>query len=95
MLEKHEVCCGIFHGFDWRLWTKGKPAQRLRLLPSAQEHVLAQDGGKERLLAAVTARSKAFALSVPHEEAIRIRDGDRPAAGGAVVRLLDAGGVTM
>jgi len=20
MLEKYEVCCGIFHGFDWSPW---------------------------------------------------------------------------
>ncbi|HEV3079119.1 MAG TPA: type I restriction enzyme endonuclease domain-containing protein, partial [Gemmataceae bacterium] len=25
MLEKHEVCCGIFHGFDWSLWNSGSP----------------------------------------------------------------------
>ena len=74
MLERYEVCCGIFHGFDWSLWTSGTPAQRLSLLPAAQEHVLAQQDGKDRLLQAVTELSKAFALSVPHDEAIRIRD---------------------
>ncbi|MBP6834298.1 MAG: type I restriction endonuclease subunit R [Deltaproteobacteria bacterium] len=74
MLARHEVCCGIFHGFDWGPWTSGTPAQRLSLLPAAQEHVLAQDEGKERLLQAVMELSSAFALSVPHEEAIRMRD---------------------
>lgn len=74
MLERHEICCGIFHGFDWGVWKTGTPAQRLSLLPAAQEHVLAQEDGKERLLQAVTDLSKAFALAVPHDEAIRIRD---------------------
>lgn len=74
MLERHEVCCGIFHAFDWSAWTQGSPAARLTLLPAAQEHVLAQQDGKERLLQAVIELSKAFALAVPHEEAIRIRD---------------------
>ncbi|WP_428268588.1 type I restriction endonuclease subunit R [Haliangium sp.] len=74
MLEKYEVCCGLFHGFDWSAWTTGTPSQRLSLLPAAQEHVLAQDGGKDRLLQVVTELSKAFALAVPHDEAIRIRD---------------------
>ncbi|MCU0662786.1 MAG: type I restriction endonuclease subunit R [Myxococcota bacterium] len=74
MLEKHEVCGGIFHRFDWGLWTRGKPAERLSLLPAAQEHVLAQEDGKERFLKAVGELSKTFALAVPHEEAIRIRD---------------------
>jgi type I restriction enzyme R subunit len=74
MLEKHEVCCGLFHGFDWSLWVEGTPAQRLGLLPPGQEHILAQADGKQRLLKAVTELSQAFALSVPHSEAIRIRD---------------------
>ncbi|MCY3994366.1 MAG: type I restriction endonuclease subunit R [Caldilineaceae bacterium] len=74
MQEKHDVCCGLFHGFDWRVWTTGTPAQRLNLLPAAQEHILAQDDGKERCLAAVRELSQAFALAVPHEEAQSIRD---------------------
>ena len=59
---------------NWSLWTKGKPGQRLGLLPAAQEHILAQEDGKERLLKAVTELSQAFALAVPHEEALHIRD---------------------
>lgn len=74
MLERYEVCCNIFHGFDRSAWTKGSPAERLSLLPPAQEHVLAQEEGKNRFLQAVTELSKAFALAVPHEEAIRVRD---------------------
>src|SRR3989441_13089639 len=74
MLEKYEVCCGLFHGFDRSKWVTGTPAQRLGLLPSAQEHILAQQDGKDRLLRAVRDLSQAFALAVPHEEALRIRD---------------------
>jgi type I restriction enzyme R subunit len=74
MLEKYEVCCGLFHGFDWSVWVSGKPEERVAILPAAQEHILAQENGKERLLAAVTQLSQAFALAVPHEEAMRIRD---------------------
>jgi type I restriction enzyme R subunit len=74
MLEKHEVCRGLFHGFDWSLWITGTAPQRLSLLPAAQEHILAQQDGKARLLDAVTRLGQAFALAVPHEEALRIRD---------------------
>ena len=74
MLEKHEVCCALFHGFDRSLWTTGTPGERLGLLPAAQEHVLAQENGKERCLRAVRELSAAFALAVPHAEALRIRD---------------------
>lgn len=74
MQEKHEICCDLFHGFDWSVWITGAPAERLALLPPAQEHILAQDNGKDRVLKAVSDLSKAFALAVPHPEAMRIRD---------------------
>ncbi len=74
MLEKHEVCCGLFHSFDWSKWTSGTPPERLGLLPAAQEHILQQENGKDRCLRAVRELSQAFALAVPHPEALRIRD---------------------
>ena len=73
MREKYEICCGLFHGFDRTVWINGSPAERLSLLPAAQEHVLAQENGKERCLKAVRELSQAFALAVPHEEALRSR----------------------
>jgi len=74
MLEKYEICMGIFHGFDWSAWTAGDAGARLSLLPAAQEHVLQQEDGKRRLAQAVTALSKAFALAVPHDKSLEIRD---------------------
>ncbi|HIJ80757.1 MAG TPA: type I restriction endonuclease subunit R [Desulfuromonadales bacterium] len=74
MQEKYEVCLGLFHGFDWSHWLTGTPQQRLGVLPAAQEHILAQEDGKNRLLRAVTELSQAFALSVPHEDALAIRN---------------------
>ena len=74
MLEKYEVCCALFHGFDRTKWTGGTPRERLGLLPAAQERILAQEDGKERCLNAVRELSQAFALSVPHPETTRIRD---------------------
>ena len=74
MLEKYEICQGLFHGFDWSRWITGKPQERLSVLPAAQEHILAQQDGKPRLLRAVTDLSQAFALAVPHEETFRVRD---------------------
>lgn len=74
MLEKYELCCNLFHGFDWTLWTRGRPDEKLSILPAAQEHILAQDDGKNRILKTVTELSQAFALAVPHERALEIRD---------------------
>jgi len=44
------------------------------VLPAAQEHILAQEDGKARLLRSVTELSQAFALAVPHDAALEIRD---------------------
>ncbi len=74
MLEKYEICCGLFHGLNWSKWITGTPQERLGLLPPAQEHILAQEDGKERCVRAVRELSQAFALAVPHVEAMRIRD---------------------
>ena len=74
MLEKHEICCGLFHGFDWSLWASGSATDRIKLLPSAQEHILKQKDGKARLLETVSALTKAFALAVPHEKTTEIHD---------------------
>ena len=74
MLEKHEICAGLFHGFDHGVWVTGSGEDRLELLPLAQEHILAQDDGKARLLQVVTELSAAFALAVPADEALAIRD---------------------
>jgi type I restriction enzyme, R subunit len=80
MLEKYEICGDFFHGFDRARWMTGTPAQRLSILPAAQEHILKPDNGespddkKRRYMQAVTELSKAFALAVPHEKALAIRD---------------------
>ena len=64
----------MFHGFDWSPWVNGGAQGKLTILPPAQEHILAQEDGKERYLQAVMELTKAFSLSVPDAEAIRIRD---------------------
>ena len=74
MLAKYEICCGLFHGFDRAKWITGTPQERLSLLPGAQEHILAQENGKDRCVQSVRELSQSFALAVPHEDAIRIRD---------------------
>ena len=72
--EKYEVCLGLFHGFDWSGWTEGGNMERLRILPAAFEHILAQSDGKDRFVRAVRETSQAFALAVPHPYTAEIRD---------------------
>ena len=74
MLEKYEVCRGLFWGFDWSGWIDGDAQTRLGMLPAALEHILAQDDGKDRCIVAVRELSQAFALAVPDPAALSIRD---------------------
>ncbi len=74
MLEKFEIVAAMFHGFDYSKFFTGTPAERLSVIKSAMQHILEQSDGKARLLQSVTELSKAFALSVPHEDALRIKD---------------------
>jgi type I restriction enzyme R subunit len=74
MLEKYEICLRLFHGFDLSPLAHGMAQQRLSMIPAGQEFILAQERGKERLLQAVKELSEAFALAVPEDSALRIRD---------------------
>ena len=74
MLEKHEIVKAMFHGFDYSAFFTGTHSQQLSTIPPAVEHILQQEDGKQRFLGAVNELSRAFALAVPHEEALRIRD---------------------
>jgi len=74
LLEKYEIIRDMFHGFDYTQFFKGAASKRMRVIPASMEHILAQHDGKERFLKAVNELSKAFALSVPDERALAIRD---------------------
>jgi type I restriction enzyme R subunit len=74
MVKRYEICRNMFYGFNWSHWASGTAAQKLGLLPNAQEHILKQENGKKRYLRAVSDLTSAFALAVPHEKALEIRD---------------------
>ena len=73
MKEKYEVVRGILHGFDYLPLLSAETAERMQGIAEAMEFILKEDG-KKRFLQAFTALSRAFALAVPHEEALTIRD---------------------
>ena len=75
MLEKYEQVCAILHGFDYGTAAKLSADERYKkMIAPAAEHVLQQKDGKPRYLLAVMELSKAFALAVPNDEALVIRD---------------------
>ncbi len=76
VLEKYEIVCGMLHGFDYAQSISGKPEARLKGILAAMDFIAQKDpkDGKDRYLKSVTELSKAFALAVPHSEALKIRD---------------------
>jgi type I restriction enzyme R subunit len=75
MLEKYEIACDIMFGFDFTPVRESmEPSAHLALVAEGMEHVLEQEDGKRRFMDAVSQLSKAFALAVPADETMRIRD---------------------
>ncbi len=73
MQEKYEVVNDMFHGFDYKKFFTLKPSERISFIPQAMEHILKEEGRKERFLRETTALLKAFSLAVPDERAMRIK----------------------
>lgn len=74
MLEKIEVVSSLFHGFAYEHYFGADTAQKLSLILAAEEHILGVDEGRKRYLDEVTALSQAFAIAVPHEQALDAKD---------------------
>lgn len=74
LMEKYEVVRAMFHGFDYRTILYSEQRKRISGITQAMEFILASPEGKNRYLPAVTALSRAFALAVPDENALAIRD---------------------
>jgi len=47
---------------------------KLRIILEAEEHILGLENGRKRYIDAVTALSKAFAIAIPHEKALDVKD---------------------
>jgi type I restriction enzyme R subunit len=73
-LREYEICRDLFHGFDYSKWKNGICEEQLVLMNWAQDHILGLDNGKQRFLQTVTRLSQAFALAVPNEKVLAIRD---------------------
>jgi type I restriction enzyme R subunit len=74
MMEKLEVVARFFNGFDYRRYFSAEVGEKLAILLQAQEHILQQQEGKSRFIREVQLLSRAFALSVPHESALEVKE---------------------
>jgi type I restriction enzyme R subunit len=61
-------------GFNYKRFFSAPANEKLSVILQAEEHILGLEDGKNRYIKEVTMLSKAFALSVPHEEAMNIKD---------------------
>lgn len=74
MLEKLEVVSQMFHGFPYENYFTADTAVKLSLILAAENHIIGLEDGRRRYINHVTALSQAFALAVPHEEAMDVKD---------------------
>lgn len=61
-------------GFAYENYFDATVKQKLELILAGVEHVLGLNDGKNRYVREVTALSKAFAIALPHDEAMDVKD---------------------
>lgn len=74
MLEKLEIVSQLFHGFPYEDYFAADVGEKLSLILAAEDHILGLEDGRRRYIREVTALSQAFAIAIPHEEALDVKD---------------------
>jgi len=60
--------------FNYKRFFQVGPKEKLSIILQAEEHILGLEDGKKRFINQVTLLSQAFALAVPHEAALAVKD---------------------
>ncbi len=74
MLEKLEVVSQMYHGLEYERFFELDTRGKLALILEAEEHILGLEDGKKRYIDEVTALSRAFAIAIPHDRAMDVKD---------------------
>lgn len=74
MLEKLEVISNLFHSFAYEEYFEADTSKKLSIILSAEDHILGLEDGQKRYINEVTALSKTFAIAIPHEQAMDVKD---------------------
>lgn len=74
MLTKLEVVSQMFHGFAYEEYFEADTGRKLSIILAAEEHILGLENGRKRYIDEVTALSQAFAIAIPHEQAMDVKD---------------------
>ena len=60
--------------FNYKRFFKVEAKEKMSIILQSEEHILGLEDGKTRFIREVTLLSQAFALSIPHERAMEIKD---------------------
>ena len=73
MKRRYEIVRDLFYGFDYMRYFGAETYVQLQTILDAQEHILSIENGEKRIRQHVTELSKAFALAMPHPDALVLR----------------------
>lgn len=74
MLELYEAIEYQLRHFDWRKFFTLTPEEKLKFIPVIVDYIFSQENGEQSFTENTNKLLKAFAISVPHERAMAIRD---------------------
>lgn len=74
MREKLEILSQMLYGFPYREYFKADTSTRLSIILSAEEYILGLENGRKRYIDEVASLSKAFAIAIPHDEAMAVKE---------------------
>lgn len=74
MLEYYEAIEYQLRHFDWKKFYSLTPEEKLRYIPLIVDYIFSQENGEQSFTENTKNLLKAFAISVPHDKAIAIRD---------------------
>lgn len=74
LLEEPEAYYANSFTFNYKRFFNVEAKEKMSIILQSEEHILGLEDGKTRFIREVTLLSQAFALSIPHERAMEIKD---------------------
>lgn len=74
MLELYEAIDYQLRHFDWRKFFTLTPAEKLKFIPVIVDYIFSQENGEQSFTENTKNLLKVFAISIPHDKAMAIRD---------------------
>ncbi|MBI3651480.1 MAG: DUF3387 domain-containing protein [Acidobacteria bacterium] len=74
MLEYYEALEWQLRHFDWKKFFTLSSEEKLKFIPIIVDYILSQENGENSFIDNTKNLLKAFAISVPHDKAMRVRD---------------------